>query len=284
MATIFKKFKRNQLKQAETWDCFILAIFFDPEDGGRNFVLNVVLSPRYTTLQIRRLYCTLHNLLPVSRLKFTLDSHKTKPVSLHARYFLPSIPNLVRIGWVVLETELRIYFIQFVERVFLYYYGERKKLKRGNIHHSIFLIKRIAYKLEYICKHSTVHSVTFSALTHFFVTLKLYSEFSRRRCDIVWGSDIAYEWERECNVIPGYFLSELVAKFSTWYRTLYLNAGFLWLSATVDHYMGGLRTGGPHDYYNIPLSHKEYAVALFFFSVNMRKIIKSTLSLSNALK
>jgi hypothetical protein len=41
-------------------------------------------------------------------------------------------------------------------------------------------------------------------------------------------------------------------------------AGFLKLPATEGHCTGGRRTRGPLSYSNIPLSHKEHVIALFF--------------------
>jgi hypothetical protein len=60
MATIFKvEEQANQednVSRQKPEDCFILSLFFDPEDGGSNFfILNVGLSSEYTTLQFKRL-------------------------------------------------------------------------------------------------------------------------------------------------------------------------------------------------------------------------------------
>jgi hypothetical protein len=61
-----------------------------------------------------------------------------------------------------------------------------------------------------------------------------------------------------------------------------LNAVFLELSATADHYMGGRRTCGPLGYHNNPPSRKERAIAML--SANRRKINKNNLFLSTDVK
>jgi hypothetical protein len=46
-------------KPARIWQqgvCFLLGLFFDPENGGGMFLRNVGFSPDYTELQPRRYY------------------------------------------------------------------------------------------------------------------------------------------------------------------------------------------------------------------------------------
>jgi hypothetical protein len=51
--------KSSQARNQQNWAaaaCFLLALLFNPEDGGNMFPRNVKLSPNYMVLQPRRPY------------------------------------------------------------------------------------------------------------------------------------------------------------------------------------------------------------------------------------